>query len=735
MEQTRRNGGGVVAYLPDNQLCFDGPAGRSQDGLPLANGLLGVQLWGEGDGLILSLDRTDLWDLSDIPEYQRPDYTFAEMKRLHDAGDVNALRDRFEQPYYRAAPNKLPAGRIVLTLWQDQTFDGPQSLDAATAIATCHGGLSAYVHRSLSVGVLALPAGTGVEVIAPPFGGQPDGFVLPADPVMQMISHSKVWDLGYDAPCYEETQTGCGFRQSCAAGFEFAVWLDRLVQPDGRVLAVWTIQTNQDGGAALDRAREVVADALAQGAAALRASHVAAWADWWAQGGVTLPDQDLQDLWCWEMYKFGAATHADAPPMALQGPWTTDNGMLPPWKGDYHHNLNTQLCYWPAYTGNRLADGLPFLEWLWQTRDTCRDWTKRFFEAPGLNVPMTADIKNRQLGGWLPHTHSMTVSAWLSHHFWLHWRYSMDHQFLQDRAYPYMAEVAAFLAFMSAERDADGYRRLPFHLSPEYHDNKPEAWFEGWTNYDLACCRFVFGAAAQMADALDLADEAAQHRAALAEFPSFIQDEEGGYAIAEGQALELSHRHHSHLQLFHPFALVDKEHEGVRAALDLSLARLDRLGTLLWAGFSFSWRAGLYARLGNGDRAVEELRIFQRAFTLPSTFHCNGDPKQLGYCAFAYDAFTLEGNMAAASAVHDMLLQSFGACVELFPAVPDAWNSASFEHLRAEGGLLVSAQLVGDEIKAQVIAARSGQTAFKNGRTGKLVTVDHPAGQVVELMV
>ena len=24
---------------------------------------------------------------------------------------------------------------------------------------------------------------------------------------------------------------------------------------------------------------------------------------------------------------------------------------IPPWKGDYHHDLNTELCYWPAYNG------------------------------------------------------------------------------------------------------------------------------------------------------------------------------------------------------------------------------------------------------------------------------------------------------------------------------------------------------------------------------------------------
>ena len=92
-----------------------------------------------------------------------------------------------------------------------------------------------------------------------------------------------------------------------------------------------------------------------------------------------MPNAVIEKQWYLDTYKFGAASRAGAPPITLQGPWTADDGKLPPWKGDYHHDLNTELSYWPCYSGNRLEEGRNFLDWLWDTRAACRDWTRRFF--------------------------------------------------------------------------------------------------------------------------------------------------------------------------------------------------------------------------------------------------------------------------------------------------------------------------------------------------------------------
>ena len=83
------------------------------------------------------------------------------------------------------------------------------------------------------------------------------------------------------------------------------------------------------------------------------------------------------------MYKFGSTTREHSYPISLQAVWTADNGKLPPWKGDYHHDLNTQLSYWPTYTGNHLTEGMGYLNTLWNQRDAYKRYTRRYSVPKG----------------------------------------------------------------------------------------------------------------------------------------------------------------------------------------------------------------------------------------------------------------------------------------------------------------------------------------------------------------
>ena len=215
--------------------------------------------------------------------------------------------------------------------------------------------------------------------------------------------------------------------------------------------------------------------ALARGWDSLRAPHERWWAAHWSRSALTLPQGSIERQWYLVTYQFGAVARRGAPPISLQAVWTADDGRIPPWKGDYHHDLNTELSYWPCYGGNRLEGGLGYLDWLWATRGEAERWTREFWGLPGLCIPMTADLLGRQMGGWHPYTHSATTGAWLAHHFYLHWRYSRDRAFLAERAHPYLAAVCTFLEAVTV-RGSDGRRLLPLSSSPEIHDHRLEAW-------------------------------------------------------------------------------------------------------------------------------------------------------------------------------------------------------------------------------------------------------------------
>ena len=704
------------------------PATVWDEALPLGNGTLGALVWGDGAPLRISLDRTDLWDLRPVPEYHSADYDYATMQAWEKEGRIEDLLRLYDDPYHRPAPTKIPAGRIAITLPTGATFAGAQ-LSARNPGATVRfagGEVGIWIHATEPIGYIRMQGITpaSVQLQAPAFGGKEAG------PAQAAISAGELTQLGYDPPAVLSGNTWQAWVQEGWGGFIFATYL-AWRETDGVWEGAWSIATNREGADPLETAKSQALRAFSGERDALAESHAAWWAAYWEKSLVSVPDPVIERQWYLDTYKFGAASRKGAPPITLQGPWTADDGKLPPWKGDYHHDLNTQLSYWPAYSGNRLEEAQNFVDWLWDTRDACKDWTQRFFKLPGMNVPMTADLNNNQIGGWRQYTHSATTASWLAHHFYLHWQFSADETFLRERAYPYLRDCAVFIEAVTAAKDAKGLRTLPLSSSPEVNDNKPEAWFQGITNYDLALMRWLLGATAELAEKTGNADDAAHWRSVLGEFPSWSLGAEGTLLVAPDYPLPFSHRHFSHLMAIHPLGLIDGANGAEDARIiGASLAELEAMGTKLWTGYSFSWLGNMYARAHDGDKAAAALRTFATAFVLRNSFHCNGDQTGTGISNFTYRPFTLEGNFAYAAGLQEMLLQSHSGVIEVFPAVPDDWKELSFSRLRARGGWLVSASRdAGGLQTVRIEATKDGVAKLRSWTVPETVEVALKAGE------
>jgi len=693
---------------PEHGLSFDTPAKVWDEALPLGNGMLGALVWGDGKPLRISLDRADLWDLRRLPEFYSPEYSFAEMKRWHEEGRTKDLVRLYEDPYRRVGPTKIPAGRIEIVFGDAAEFrDTALSLPDATGSVRFKNGAQTQVlvHAIEPVGLVLLrDAGNpAVKLLPPPFGGGASD-----RPVATTPRSDDLKLLGYPPPVETAGKNWLAYVQEGIDGFRFAIYVGWGDTGRERLLA-WSIATNHEAPDPLRLAEKRVQAALARGFSAMLRSHKQWWLSFWQKSSIRIPNQTIERQWFLDTYKFGAAARRGAPPITLQAVWTADTGRTPPWKGDYHHDLNTELSYWPCYSGNRLEDGLGYLDWLWKTRDTAFDWTKRFFGLPGLNVPMTADLNGNQMGGWRQYTHSATTCAWLAHHFYLHWKYSADREFLRDKAYSYLRDASVFIEAFTARKDARGKRTHPLSSSPEMNNSRPDAWFSTVTNYDLALDRWLISATAELAAELGRQDEAAHWRAVWAEFPDFSFGDDGKLLVAAGYPLKESHRHFSHLMAIHPLGLIDWDGgEQERRTIRASLADLDRMGTSAWCGYSFSWLSSLAARARDGEKAEKALEIFSTAFTLRNSFHCNGDQSGKGYSNFKYRPFTLEGSFAAAAGVQEMLLQSHAAKIRIFPAVPASWKDIEFTTLRAEGAFLVSARRRGGVVERVEIIAEAG---------------------------
>jgi alpha-L-fucosidase 2 len=711
-------------------LRYTTPAMTWDEALPLGNGILGALVWGDGAPLRISLDRTDLWDLRVPPEFSGQEYAYAQLRRWRAEGAMGEISAMYDGAYAHPYPTKIPAGRIEIALPGTRFGSGTLRLADATVeldLGPVTGEV--FVDAARPVGLILLRGVSSVmpRLLAPAFGGE-------AEAVNDALASGFLAQLGYPGPQETSGTNWCAFYQQGSFGFSFAVYLAWQESDEGW-LAAWSVASSCEGDDPLTVAKQRVEAALAKGLAELHAEHAAWWQAFWAQSAVRLPNEVLERQWYLEQYKFGAASRRGSPPITLQGPWTADTGRLPPWKGDYHHDLNTQLSYWPCYSANHLDEGLSYLDWLWQTRPNCQEWTRTYYGLPGMNVPGVADLNNAPLGGWVQYSFSSTTAAWLAHHFYLHWRYSADRAFLADQAYPYLKDVATFIEAITTERDGDGKRTLPLSSSPEVNDNRLTAWFDTITNYDLSLIRWLMTATAELADELGLTSEAAGWRSVLDEFPELAYADDGRLLVAADFPLPESHRHFSHLMAIHPLGLIDWEDEdAARQTIRAALAELERLGPDYWCGYSYSWLGNLAARAREGEAAEKALEIFSRAFCLRNSFHANGDQSGKGYSKFTYRPFTLEGNFAAAAGIQEMLLQSQRGVVRVFPAVPAAWVDVSFDTLRAEGAFLVSARREnGRTTWVRIIAERGGECRLISPFSGTELTLKMEPGQSIEL--
>jgi alpha-L-fucosidase 2 len=716
-----------------HNLKFDSLNRRWDEAIPLGNGLIGALIWQKEDRLRISLDRADLWDQRPMNGLHRKEFSYQWVFEQVVQQDYAPVQKNFDHPYDREpAPTKIPGGALEFSTSVLGSSISAE-LDITRAESTVHwksgAKLRSFVHASLPVGYFQfehIETDFEPELVTPRYQGTVSNA---GDPV----GGDDLARLGYPQGIITKKPNSLLYEQEGWGGFRYRIYVTWKRKGRRGMEGVWAIETvhpdsKQKGYRSEPEKGSTpfqLADSLLKlGYVKALETHLNWWKNFWSRSMLRVPDPVIEKQWYLEQYKFGSAARENAPPISLQAVWTADNGRIPPWKGDYHHDLNTQLSYWPSYTANHLEEALGYLNHLDENKLNYQRYTKLYFGVDGLAVPGVTTLDGTEMGGWIQYSLSPTVSAWLAHHYYLQWEYGRDIQFLRSRAYPWLREVARFIESITIINEK-GERHLPISSSPEINDNALSAWFRQTTNYDLALMKFAVKTAADLARELQKIEPGSTEYAAAAEhwdsigqsFPDYAVTAEKGLQFSRTLPYKRSHRHFSHLLAIHPLGLIKWEDgEAAQQVIRQTILDLDRVGPDQWCGYSYAWLANLKAWAKDGQGAAAALKTFATAFCSINSFHLNGDQSGKGYSSFTYRPFTLEGNFAYAAGLQDMLLQSQAGYIALFPAVPDEWLDCSFQNFRARGAFLVDAKRSGGKLVSVVIRAeKDGEVRVKIG--------------------
>lgn len=492
----------------------------------------------------------------------------------------------------------------------------------------------------------------------------------PRSPRIQVFPNLRK-ELGYvDNPmpqCVRHEHEGWSVHPLLAGG-DYATYWRETVNEGGSVMFLSTKNEVPASGISLTKARNEVTEAIDIGVDRLRTDMHKWWNGYYTTGLITIPDKQLENFYHLQLYKLATCSHPDGPVMDTFGTFYKTSQ----WPGIWW-NLNVQLTYMATHATNRLIQGVNY-----QT----------------LLDSMFVDVMN---------AHGPAKSgdfAWALHTYYSYMRHAGCSW--TDIKEKFMPKAEALYAIYKPHlHESSGVISLLQTESPEYEGFKV---YDN-SNYNLAALRWLLLTMTSLCDSTGICPAAYIEWTHVLERLHPCPVDSNGYMIADNKPVAKSHRHYSHLLSFYPLRIQDVTNPEIRALLERSIDHWLGIGNGRGlAGYSYTGAASLYAYCGAGDKAYAQLHHFLNkrigiSLLLPNTMYVESGGKNP----------VIETPLSAATAVTEMLLQSWGGTLRLFPAVPDEWVDCSFRSLRGEGGFVVSASRKGGVTRWVTVSSDAGR--------------------------
>lgn len=410
-------------------------------------------------------------------------------------------------------------------------------------------------------------------------------------------------------------------------------------------------------------------------------------------------------------------------PPNLQGLWA--NKVHTSWNGDYHDNINIQMNHWPVEQTNLSMLNEPFYKLV------------KGLVKPG---EKTAKVYYDVDKGWVCHAitnawgftapgeqaswgSSNSGSGWLANLLWRNYAFTLDRDYLK-KIYPIIKGSAQFYLNALVEypnNDSNWLVTAPssspensFKYKASDGTMKTAAVCAGPT-IDNQIIRELFTHVIEATKTLQVDSELSALLDAVRKRLPPNQIDDNGRLMEWLHPFALTNPHHRHMSPvwgLYPGTEISFENDSViaNAAEKLIIQR----GYASSFGWSDGWKMNLWARLGKGNRAFSYLNYIlkpaaQGGHAFPNFFDSYG-----GH----HSPFQIDANFGATAGIAEMLIQSQSGKIKLLPALPDEWNTGSYEGLSVRGGGEMSATWSNGELKTATLKA-------KRENTFKIIIPDH----------
>lgn len=439
-------------------------------------------------------------------------------------------------------------------------------------------------------------------------------------------------------------------------------------------------------------------------------------AKYWDSSWIRLPDRDAERVWYWGLYEAYSA----------RCPGKSVPGYLAPWFNSCYGNWGHHILTYEQPKSNlgllqtNHAELLePWFALCRRAKEPLTKFTQNFYGMRGTCYPHAISDRGEVITSniFLNNTQmNISTTGETVKYCWDYYDFTRDVDYLREVGYPILRDAALFYSDY-LQTDAETGRRYIFPSRSQEHTSSPIMNNEYMTDslIDLALFKFVLRHAAEAARILGVDDELADKwsedadrmRQDYAVWPNGVWK-----ASEDWDDPTINYGTKSVTDLA-PIVITDEVDAwrgpaALREAAKKTVEAIVPSDRLPW-----DMSYGILARLRMGDRDYARL-----ALRLMPLCREGGNLERRDACDFIddneltadgqHDFFVDKGSAYLSEMISEMLLQSQGGIIRLFPAYPEDYGDAAFYSLRARGGFLVSAEFRDGTVAYGIIRSLRG---------------------------